>query len=146
LTRKRSSAGAIVTSNRLYVVGGYADGAGEVANVDVATVDGAGNLGAFAAANALPAGLSDVAPVAIGNGFFLFGGRIPGGTATDIVRFSSLDGGGGLGGFADTAFRLADRRANAGAVVLGKWAYVIGGLVQEAEQTLDTIQRARVPL
>ncbi|HOU91646.1 MAG TPA: hypothetical protein PLU22_11415, partial [Polyangiaceae bacterium] len=141
----RFNLGVAVHDRHLYLVGGANQGlfGREVlADVQVATLNGDGTVGAWVNATALPAPVVDAAVFAYDGFLFVTGGEVDAdGTQTDAVWSAPLGADGAVGAWS-SATSLPEPRDGASAVVYHDVVYLVGG--RGASGVADQVHRARL--
>ncbi|MBM3267138.1 MAG: hypothetical protein FJZ01_05755 [Candidatus Sericytochromatia bacterium] len=143
LPTSRSGHTSAVIGNYLYVLGGYGPSISFGTQIERATLDPAGNLGAFETLSGvtLESGRAVGRCVVIGNYLYHLGGYRWGWLKT--VERAQIDGAGNLATFQAVGdVNLVREREKFGIAVLGNWLYVIGGY--DGQNLLDSVERAPI--
>jgi hypothetical protein len=138
-----SNAQAIVTSSRVYLLGGWAGFSnGVVSIVHTAPINADGTLGAWSTGPSLPGVLGDSAVVVTKNRVYLLGGDPSGGnTSVSTVYTAPINSDGTLGSWA-TAPSLPIPISNAQAIVTSSKVYLLGG--NDNDTWLSTVYTAPI--
>ena len=120
------SAQAIVTKNRVYLIGGLVAGGTVQATVFTAPINNDGSLGAWVAGTALPGVLAYSSSTIIKNRVYLFGGTTDGNNSVTTVYTTNINTDGTLGTWV-TGTALPSPVANSYLVVTNSRVYVLGG-------------------
>ena len=115
---------AIITKNRIYVLGGYTSGS--IANIYTAPINPDGSLGAWTGAGTLPAAISMAQCAVIGNKVYLVGGFKPYPTPSADVYVANINSDGTLGTWS-TGPSLPQARGYAQLFVVGNQMILMGG-------------------
>ena len=116
---------AIVTRNRIYLLGGSSNGTNAVSTVYTAPIDSSGVIGAWTTGTALPSGLRDAQSVVTKNSLYLLGGH-NGTSAVATVYKAPINSDGTIGAWAiDTSLPAA----NYGGLVVANYnnIFYLGG-------------------
>ena len=117
---------AIVTSNRVYLLGGW-DGNGVVSIVYTAPINSDGTLGAWTTGPSLPIGLADTHAIVANSRLYLLGGDPSGGnSSTSVVHTAPINADGTLGSWT-TAPSLPRPISQAQAIATNNKVYILGG-------------------
>ena len=119
-----SQSQAIVTKNRVYLLGG-AIGFSSVANVYTAPINSDGTLGGWSTGTSLPAALSKSQAIVTQNRVYLLGGT-NGGSPLSTVYTAPINGDGTLGAWS-TGTSLPAALAESQAIVTQNRVYLLGG-------------------
>ncbi len=143
LDEGRAHARALVTADHVYLIGGWAGGSSYRATVTAATIDGNGDLGAFAPVSGvqLSSARARVTLVSDGALTLVAGGHAAGAPVTAVER-ATLSGG-TLTGFTAVP-TLATARAGAIGFALGGRAWLAGGGAPIAGTATDSIETAQL--
>jgi len=117
-----ASSQAIVTKNRVYLIGGWTTVS--VSNVYTAIINPDGTLGNWASANSLPAALSRSCSFVINNRVYVLGGWTTGSDST--VYTAPINEDGTLGTWA-TGSSLSIALNNSSAIITNSRIYLLGG-------------------
>ena len=117
---------AIVTQNRVYLLGGYINGAYS-STVYTAPINLDGTLGAWTTSTPLPGTVIWSQAIVTKNRVYLLGGRIDG-VASSTVYTAPINLDGTLGAWT-TSTSLPDTVSHSQAVVVKNHVYLLGGLV-----------------
>jgi len=120
--------GTVTLGNNVYVIGGLGTGNAPLSDVEHATINADGSLGALAVAPgiSLVTGRSEFATVVVGNFVYVIGGQ--NGADLTSVESAPIHADNTLGTFSTVAgVQLTQFRGDAAAVVIGDYLYVIGG-------------------
>lgn len=126
---------AIVTKNRVYLLGGYS--AGSVATVYTAPINTDGTLGVWTTGTSLPIALSSSQALVTNSRVYLFGGLSSSGSIADIYSAPiNLDG--TLGTWA-TNNSLPQAKAGGTMIVTNSKLYLLGGVSSSVIYSADIV-------
>ena len=128
---------AIVTSNRVYLLGGRISGTGYVSTVYTAPINEDGTLGAWTTDTSLPGVLSESQAIVTSSRVYLLGGRVNNGSGVSTVRTAPINEDGTLGAWA-TGTSLPGALAYSQAIVTSNRVYLLGGLSSGWTSTIYT--------
>ena len=126
-----SASKAVITKNRVYLLGGY-----NTSTVYTAPINVDGTLGAWEAGTSLPAALSNSSLIVTKNRVYLLGGK-SGSSAVATVYTAPIDEDGIIGTW-DTAPSLPGILQSSSAVVTKNRVYLLGGYADAAVATVYT--------
>ena len=126
-------------TGKLYIIGGGSS-LPRSDQIDVAQIDGDGNVGAFSTAGYLEAAVSQCPAVILGGRLYVFGGNTGTGIAT--VQHAPINANGTLGTFVTTDAALPGARFDGAAVVYKGGIYVMGGCTSGNSNTLKSVYKA----
>lgn len=121
-----STAQAIVTKNRVYILGGYVAGVGASSAVYTATVQADGSLNAWSTGTALPGVLCYSQVTIIKNRIYLFGGSTDGNNSVTTVYTTTINSDGTLGAWT-TGTALPAAISNVHLIITNSRVYLAGG-------------------
>ncbi|MDD2819162.1 MAG: tail fiber protein [Candidatus Nanopelagicales bacterium] len=123
---------AVVTKNRIYLIGGYANG-GRTSDVRTAAVNADGSLGAWEAAPNLPQTVYQAQAAIIDDTIYLFGGYVNN-VATPTSYSAPIRSDGTIGNWSAGPALPASIAAGQAVVTRGR-VYLIGGIVDGGPST-----------
>jgi len=131
-----------IVGNKLYIIGGAGNG-GTLRDVEQATINADGSIGAFAPAAGvtLSAARTTHSTMVLGKALYVIGGVGASGSLTSVERADFNDDG-SLKAFAPaTGVTLTSARRGHAAVVLGNYFYIFGGA---GTSNLNSVERASI--
>jgi len=131
---------ALVTKNKVYLLGGY-DGTNWVSTVYVSNINADGTLGPWMTGVPLPINLSESQAVITNDRVYLIGGRISVNNYSSFVYTALIDANGNIGTW-ELGPMLPTPIANAQAAVIKNKLYIIGGF--DGVNYLSTIYYATI--
>ena len=118
---------AIVTTNRIFMIGGYTTSWAPTSGVYSAPISEAGVLGTWSAHTPFPATIAATSAIRIGASVYTLGGKINGVVSSAVYK-SAIDADGLLGSWAlQSTIPLPAAREESCAVVTTNGVYLIGG-------------------
>jgi N-acetylneuraminic acid mutarotase len=139
LTGTGNQSSAIVTSSRVYMLGGYLTN-----SVRYAEVDNIGNIGAWNTdVNTLPSNFAASNAIITKSRVYLIGGAITWHTPTATVYYSDIDANGHLGVW-NTGGNLPDTLSSGGVVIIKDRVYYISGKNVPSNSATPNIQYADI--
>ena len=117
---------AIVTNNRVYLLGGMTDTSTYVSTVYTAIINSDGTLGTWSTGTSLPVGLANSQAIVTNNRVYLLGGATGNYSRTSTVYTAIINSDGTLGTWS-TGTSLPVGLANSQAVITNSMVYLIGG-------------------
>lgn len=117
---------ALVTKNRVYLIGGYASG-GWVTTIYTAAINADGTLGAWTTSTSLPIGLGSGQLVATKNRVYYIGGFNGSNVAQTACYTAPLNADGTLGTWTNANTPLPVGRAEGYATIIKNHVYLFGG-------------------
>ncbi len=117
---------AIITKNRVYLVGGY-DGTATVATVYTAVINTDGTLGTWSTGTSLPGQLAESQAIVTKNRVYLLGGRNGSGWVSTVYT-AAINADGTLGTWT-TGTSLPGSLSNSQAIVTNNRIYLLGGYI-----------------
>ena len=121
-----STAQAVVTKNRVYIIGGFIAGVSASSAVYTATIQADGSLNAWATATALPGVLCYSQVTIIKNRVYLFGGSTDGNNSVTTVYTAPINADGTIGTWT-TGTALPAAISNVHLIITNSRVYLAGG-------------------
>jgi len=128
---------AIVTRNRVFLLGGWISGVGAISTVYTTTINADGTLGAWTTGTSLPGGLTHSQTIVTQNRVFLLGG-----SETNIVYTAPINSDGTLGVWS-TGASLPGVLGVSQAIVTSSRVFLLGGWVS-ANISTSTVYTAPI--